>query len=940
MLLSKMDLSGIWKLSMDADKKGRPQTFDDTIELPGTTSHAQKGRRNEEKLAGSLTDAYKFEGYAWFEKEIEISAELINRTVFLYLERTRVTTVWLNGEELGSRNSLNAPHIYELTGKLSEGSMTLTIRVDNTDYPTKGGHMTSPDTQTNWNGITGAIELQFYGEARLEQLRTYPNVLERSVRITAKLIGETATHLRISAESFNGQRVHKPETAEFQLKGSAAETESIDIVYPLGAEARLWSEWTPELYCLKLELLDERGQEIDVTESVFGLREFKPAGDKFEINGHRTFLRGKHDGLIFPLTGYAPTSVEEWVRVLNISKSYGMNHYRFHTACPPEAAFVAADLLGIYMEPELPFWGTVTEPGEENHDQEEQDYLIQEGYEILKAFGNHPSFVMFSLGNELWGSRPKINSILKEYKEFDGRPLYTQGSNNHQWVPELLEHDDFFCGVRFSRERRFRGSYAMCDAPQGHVQVDPPGTLTDYDEAISPSRLQVADGGEGGTKSIQIQYGTEMKTVEAEGEGGDWVSPLPVVSHEIGQYATYPNFDEIDKYTGPLKAENFKIFRERLEKKGLGHLASAYFENSGRLAMECYKEELEAALRSRKLAGFQLLDLQDFSGQGTALVGALDAFMDSKGLITEQDWRSFCDEAVLLARFPSYNLAGGDTFRAAIELSWFRPEAPGMVEVDWTLSSGEKTIGEGNIAAEITASGDLFELGGIELKMPNISSMQKMDLKLRLSGTDVYKNYELWIYPADVQVDFSGVHLFETLTDEAKTILAQGGRVVLMPNLSALQNSIEGTYAADFWCFPMFRSISESMERKIPVGTHGLLIRNEHPALREFPSETHSTYAWWNVVMNSRSVILDGTPSEWEPIVQTIDNFERNHKLGLLFECRSGGGSLLVCTVDAAKAAESPDGRQFLYSVLNYAQSEAFKPSFEIGLDQLETMIR
>ncbi|NGZ74720.1 sugar-binding domain-containing protein [Saccharibacillus alkalitolerans] len=933
-MLNKIDLSGVWKLSLDEEQKGRPSAFEDTMELPGTTSHARKGKRSEEKLTGSLTDEYKFEGSAWFAREIEVTNELAERAVFLHLERTRMTTVWLNGEEIGSRDSLNAPHVYDLTGRLRPGTAELTIRVDNVGYPTKGGHMTSPDTQTNWNGITGAVELRVYGESRLEELRTYPNVGEKSVRITAGVEGAAAAKLRVSAESFNGEGFHAPEPAEFALNGS-----NVDVTYPLGEEARPWSEWSPELYRLKLELLDADGEAVDTTESVFGLREFRPAGDKFEINGQRTFLRGKHDGLIFPLTGYAPTSVDEWVRVLNISKSYGMNHYRFHTACPPEAAFAAADMLGIYMEPELPFWGTVTVPGDENHDQAEQDYLISEGYEILKAFGNHPSFVMFSLGNELWGSREKIDSILKGYKEFDDRPLYTQGSNNHQWVPELLEHDDFFCGVRFTRERRFRGSYAMCDAPQGHIQVDPPSTLTDYDEAIYPSQVQAGDGEEGGTKQIQIQYGTEMKTVEGDG-GGDWVSPLPVLSHEIGQYATYPDFREIDKYTGSLKAENFKIFKQRLEEKGLGHLARAYFENSGKLAMENYKEELEAALRSRKLAGFQLLDLQDFSGQGTALVGALDAFMDSKGLITEEDWRSFCDNAVLLARFPSYNLVGGDTFRAAVELSWFRQEAPGALEVSWSLRSGSEKMGEGVIAAEVTANGDLFELGGIELALPNVDAMQKVELTLRLNGTDVYKNYDLWIYPANAAADFGGVQVFESLTDEAKALLAQGGKVLLMPNVSALENSIEGTYAADFWCFPMFRSISESMDRKIPVGTHGLLIRPEHPALSEFPSETHSTYAWWNVVMNSRSIILDGTPSEWEPIVQTIDNFERNHKLGLLFECRTGGGSLLVCAVDADAAGESPDGRQFLSSVLNYARSEKFAPTFEIALEQLERMIR
>ncbi|MCQ4085423.1 sugar-binding domain-containing protein [Saccharibacillus sp. JS10] len=933
-MLNKINLSGSWQMTLDEQQQGFPQSFEDEMELPGTTSHARKGKRNDEKLTGSLTDTYKFEGSVWFQKEVELSEHSATQTIFLHLERTRITTVWVNGEKIGSCNSLNAPHIYDLTGKLAAGSNTLTIRVDNIGYPTKGGHMTSPDTQTNWNGITGAIELQFYGESRLETLRTYPNGAEKKVRITAKVAGKPAAKLRVSAESFNGENVHTPSSAEFDLNGS-----EVEVIYDLGQEARLWSEWTPELYRLKLELLEANGAVVDTTENVLGLREFKSAGDKFEINGTRTFLRGKHDGLIFPLTGYAPTDVEEWVRILNISKSYGMNHYRFHTACPPEAAFVAADLLGIYMEPELPFWGTVTEPGEDNHNQAEQDYLIQEGYRILETFGNHPSFVMFSLGNELWGSRTKIDSILKGYKEFDERPLYTQGSNNHQWVPELLEHDDFFCGVRFTRERLFRGSYAMCDAPQGHVQVGVPSTLRDYDQDIDPPKVASTDIEDSGKKQIQIQYGTEMKTVEAEGDGGEWVSPLPVISHEIGQYATFPNFDEIEKYTGSLQAENFKIFRERLQEKGLLHLADAYFENSGKLAMECYKEELEAALRSRKLAGFQLLDLQDFSGQGTALVGALDAFMDSKGLISEEDWRSFCDNAVLLARFATYNWTGGDTFRSDVELSWYRGQAPGSVEVNWSLHHNSSAIGEGTVQADITQTGDLFQLGQIECTLPDVDQMQQIQLTLNLKGTDVYKNYTLWIYPAQQKADFDGMYLFDSLTEEAEKRLAEGEKVVLMPNLSKLQHSIEGTYAADFWCFPMFRSISESMERKIPVGTHGLLISKEHPALQEFPSQTHSTYAWWNIVMNSRSVIMDDMPAEWEPIVQTIDNFERNHKLGLLLECQTGGGRLLICNVDADAAKQSPDGRQFLSSVFNYVRSESFQPTVKIELQQVKALM-
>ncbi|WP_342566434.1 glycoside hydrolase family 2 TIM barrel-domain containing protein [Paenibacillus sp. FSL R7-0345] len=930
-------LEGEWKLQLDGDKQGLVLPFTDTIDLPGTTSYARKGPKNEEALISALTDEYLFEGQAWFSREIEIPVELAGVSCRLYLERTRMTTLYIDGKEIGSRDSLNTAHVYDLGG-LAAGSHTVTICVSNTGYPTKGGHMTSPDTQTNWNGITGRLELQFFAESYLCGIRLTPDVAARSVRITAKLEGEAEAVLTVSAGSFNNAEVagHVAEAQTYVLKPG-----NVDVEYILGPDALLWSEFAPNLYNLALAVSTGEGGPADLNELVFGLREFKADGDKFAINGHKTFLRGKHDGLIFPLTGYAPTDVEEWVRILGISKSYGINHYRFHTCCPPEAAFAAADLLGIYMEPELPFWGTVTEPSDDNHNQAEQDYLVSEGYAILQAFGNHPSFVMMSLGNELWGSRAKIDSILKEYKEFDSRPLYTQGSNNHQWVPEILEHEDFFCGVRFSRSRLFRGSYAMCDAPLGHVQTAEPCTLKDYDDQfVPPERVNSTDGAAGIGGEIQIQYGTEAKTVQADDASGEWIPHIPVISHEIGQYATYPNFEEIAKYSGPLKAKNFEIFRERLEQNGLTHLAAKYFAASGKLAAACYKEELEAAFRTKRLAGFQLLDLQDFSGQGTALVGILDAFMDSKGMITAEEWRTFCSDAVLLARFPKFNYISGEPFQADIELSWYRNISPDSVELSWSLAGESGTLSEGTAVAELPAGANYFELYQLKLELPVVKAMTSVKLSLGIAGTDISKSYDLWIYPDLSSAGLEEVHVFKELGEEAQARLDQGGNVLLMPDPDSLTNAVQGFYSTDFWCYPMFRSISESMNRPVPVGTMGLLIENTHPALRNFPSEEHSTYPWWNIVENSKSLIMDGTDHNWSPIVRTIDNFERNHKLGFLLECRVGEGKLLICPLHADKAAATPEGRQFLSSLTSYMGSEEFNPQTEVAIEELARIIR
>lgn len=428
--------------------------------------------------------------------------------------------------------------------------------------------------------------------------------------------------------------------------------------------------------------------------------------------------------------------------------------------------------------------------------------------------------------------------------------------------------------------------------------------------------------------------------MQAEAAEEELIPRIPVISHEIGQYAMFPRFAEIEKYTGSLKARNLETFRERLEAKGMGHLAERYFINSGQLAVACYKEELEAAFRSRKLAGFQLLDLQDFSGQGTALVGILDAFMDSKGLVTPEEWRSCCSDAVLLARFEKFNYASGERFDAHVELAYYRPKALGPIELRWEMRTSEGTIASGHARTSAPDGQAYVDIADLGFELPSVDAMTKAVFALEVANTDIRKTYDLWIYPKETAAaaDWTGIHRAEELTDDVLRLLERGASVLLMPKPNRVSRAIEGTYCTDFWCYPMFRSISESMGKPTPIGSMGLLIENGHPALADFPSETHSTYPWWSLVMHSRSFILDDLPPELAPIVRTIDNFERNHKLGFLFECRVLKGKLLACALDADRVRETPEGRQFLFGLSRYMRSEAFKPQVEVEAEELRRL--
>ena len=871
------DISGEWSVLLDGEKTETfPAAFPDKITLPNTTSAARLGKLNTEKSYDSLTDLYKFEGYAWFSRKITVTREQAEQNLMLILERTRKTAVFIDGKKIGEYCSLCASHRYFLDG-ISEGEHELTVRVDNTDYPTRGGHLTSPDTQTNWNGITGEIALIGF-KTYPEFVKIVPNLAENSVTVTAELLGEKSgeAHLKIFDDN-----------SEY---GSAVEkfSDTLECTIKLSDNVPKWSEFSPALLNLDIVIGEDKRT------LKFGFRELKADGIKLRINGDETFLRGKHDGLVFPKTGYAPTDVEAWMNVLKTAQDYGINHYRFHTCCPPEAAFAAADILGVYLQPELPFWGTIPETPDA-----EFEFLREEGFRILKEFGHHPSFVMMSLGNELWGSHELLNGLLSEYKSEFPDKLYVQGSNNFQFVPCVLENDDFFSGVRLStHDRLIRGSYATCDAPQGHIQTNAPNSVHNYDKMIDPE-IMSEEGSDGG--EIMIQYGTEMKRVKFEG----WellIPKVPIISHEVGQYVIYPDYREIERYTGSLRHDTYEGYRTAAEEKGLLPLAEKFFRASGALAADCYRREIETALRSEKMSGFQLLDIQDFPGQGTATVGILNAFMESKGLIEPAEWRRFCSSTVLLAELEKFVFTSGEEIRCGLLVSNTAPNVD-IREIEWKVTSNGEVLASGKSA--VGENGErVSRAGGIAF---SVNCTEPTSAVLELRSGEFSNNYTLYVYP---EIDV-------TITENE---IKYGGRTLPIVHDAPQENALcipypndgdlPGEYCTDFWCYGMFRSISESMGRTVPTGTLGLLIDTESEFLKSFPCDTYTTPIWYNIVSHSFSAKLDGT--DITPEVEVIDNPQRAERLGLLY--RNGG---VVCTSRLWEIADNIEVKHFAASLVN-----------------------
>ncbi len=853
--MMKIDLSGQWQVKLDAEKQETmPQAYPETMMLPGTTSAAGLGMPNPAKETGCLTDAYRFEGAAWFMRTFT-AGNWTGEQTMLTLERTRKTTVYLDGRPIGHQESLCTPHRYFLP-PVHAGEHTLVIRVDNTDYPTRGGHLTSPDTQSNWNGITGEISLTV-AHTLLTDLTVRPDLRRGCLRVHGHIIGAPDG---VAGIVLPGQMEHLLPYRRGVLDGEC----------PLKGNEAFWDEAHPEIHTISIDL------DGDVYETTFGLRDVRTLGRRLLINGRETFLRGKVDNLLYPKTGYTPTDVASWRTILGIEKEYGINHYRYHTACPPDAAFTAADLLGVYMAPELPFWGTVAEEGEEGYDERERDFLFQEGFRILREYGHHPSFLWLSLGNELWGSKDVLNRMMRAYREADDTKLYSSGANNYQFVPDVLDEENVFVGVRLGRERLIRGSYAMCDAPQGIVQMTAPESASNYDASIVPETL--GQSGEAG--KVQIQYGTGVKEVDAQ--SADALIPdVPVISHEVGQYVFYPDFSEIPHYTGPLKPRNIEAMRENLERAGLYGEHEAFFRQTGHLAVDCYKREIETLLRSREVSGFQLLDLQDYTGQGTALVGVLNAMMENKGLISAEEWREFCAGTVVLGEFASFTGMMGEDIRFDVQISECDPEKQHTC-IRCTLMDGEREL----YACDVTPGARQGRLtDAVSVTFP--AECYRDAMQERITGLTVVltladgtrNHYQIWLIPPiDIRITREGIEKDGRMVAFVSAEEKADGAAIVVPSA---EGQLPAEYCTDFWCYPMFRSISESMGKPVPVGTMGLSIDTASPLLKRFAQEDYTTPVWYAILQTAH---VQRLPADIHPAVQMIDNTERCARLGILYQ--------------------------------------------------------
>jgi hypothetical protein len=910
-----IDLAGEWRLRLDAEDQGvranwpaAPLTGSDRIPLPNTTDRAGFGfaldtntllhpvpfplttrfpgvkepvRADEH---GYLVRRHLFVGPAWYEREIDIPKTWSGLPATLRIERAMwQTDVWVDGRRLSTSDSLVAEHRHEL-GILKPGRHRITIRVDNRMIHNLSTvtHAYGPETQSRWNGMIGAITLEVANPVSIRTLMAFPAPDRRSVRVVMHCrnagtdpVSATAT-LRLSTE--RGEAAIAEVNGKFRCPPGLSTNE---LTLRLAEPAQAWDEFQPVRYQIRGVLEGPSSARADASIR-FGFRNVERVGKELRLNGRRIFLRGTLDCAVYPRTGHPPMTLPEWERVLGVVKEYGFNHVRFHTWCPPEAAFEAADRLGVYLAPEAPAWvddwgtGTVTKPPAIGRDPKVTAFLRAELQRMSESYGNHPSFLLCAIGNE-FGTQSTdwetVNAMVEEMKARDPRRLYA-GCGARKNLPA----DDFWFTHHTGASTR---------------GVGPAHTDWDFTPAVESS-------------------------------------PVPVIAHETGQRPVFPDYDALlPKFTGPLLPLNLERYHRQLLTNGLGGQLHDFVRASARFQLTQYKAEHEAMLRTRGYAGYQLLMLNDFTGQSEALVGILDPFWETKGIVTAAEVRAWNAPTVLLARFSRFVWPTDDPFTARLEIAHFGPNDLPPGPVQWSLKDRDgQPVAGGVIEASGVPVGGVTELGTISCPLNNITEPTALTLSVSFGGAQ--NQWPLWVYPAATEDPSpAGVLVTSTLDDTALRTLKTGGKVLLLAhgtkNAHAARTGFESVYWSAGWWGNQFSSL-------------GVLCDEKHPALALFPNAGVSDWQWRDLCSGATTFDLNGALAGFRPIVQLVPDFHYNGLLGQVFEAKVDQGSLLVCGYDLSlKPGTRPAARQFRRSLFHYVGSEAFHPTVKLPLAWIES---
>ena len=788
------------------------------------------------------------------------------------------------------------------------------------------------ETQTNWNGILGECSMYTRPQNFIDSLRVYPRAVKKEEKNKAggyllDVCVELApgakeiykdTKIVLQSEALAAGELENTQmlteiiscSGEELAEAGTDKQENAKIVeiwfhnLPLRKNVKLWDEDEGNLYEVVATLdcgmpAEDGGDSTDEYRTCFGIRSFGDNGSgRLALNGRAIFLRGEANCAEYPETGHTPMTIPEWKEILLKYRSYGINCVRFHSHCEPEAAFAAADELGMLLQPELSHW----DPKDAFGTEESYRYYRAELVDLLKTYANHPSFVMLTLGNELQAQdegRERMRELVRTAKRMDPTRLYANGSNAFYGEEGCDPESDFYTS-QSCKDVVIRGTFS---GMRGYLNENYPSTDRTYDEAMA---------------EIRKEY------------------QKPVFSFEVGQFEALPDFEELESFHGISDPVNLKLIKKRVEERGLLPTWEKYVEATGELSRLAYREEIEAAMRTRELSGISLLGLQDFPGQGTALVGMMNSHLEPKPypFARPERFREFFTESRIFVKMPRYTHEEGEHLTAEVEVANFGKESI-TGELGWTLGYRDCAVNSGRGELRCGRAdrqkncppGTYTSLGRLDipLEVKGVSAA----LILTVSIGDCTSTYPVWVYQKTSPECPKNVYETRVFDEQTRAVLQNGGRVYLSPDADkeSLPYSIKTQFTTDFWSVGTFADQEGGM---------GQLIDTEHPIFKEFPTDFHTDWQWW-IMATKRAVIL---PHPMKTIITEMDSYAFLRPMAQMIEFRCLKGKVLLSTMELHKSQQYPEARALQTAIYEYLSGEDFEPSEEIAEEELSMLVR
>jgi len=886
------DLSGVWQCEIPG--QCAPMT------LPGTLDEARIGYpdlggkkwhpdndtnaalyQTDSGIRTRLTRVCTYEGPARISRRITWPMGKGKR-IFVECERSRHLRLLVNDREAEPfvPRSLSAPTVFEVTGMVT-GSDTLTFISDNS-YPgwphddIVFSSAATDETQTNWNGLLGYLRIRMEEPTFINALRirTDGGYAHVELEIAADEAGKTQLSLASDA-------LVSPVAMNVLLHPGLNVLRLNNL--ELRQDAARWDEEEGNLHEMTAMIPGSSRTER------FGIRDFRAEDGVLTLNGRRVFIRSEANCAVFPETGYCPTSVETWRHILSVYRSYGVNMMRFHSHTPPEAAFIAADEMGMLMQAELSHWN----PQTALESDESLACYTAELKGTLAHLANHPSFVMLTFGNELACGEvghSRMEQLLTLARATDPTRLYACASNAHYGWYGSTGSSDVYTSTNLG-PHQLRAAYANME---GYLNHRYPSACNDYEAAMAEVRK---------------------------------VSRMPVISFEVGQFEVLPDFDEIECFCGVTRPVNFELVRAMVEKEGLLSEWKKYVEASGELSNLCYREEVEAALRTESMSGISLLGIQDFPGQGTALVGMLNSHLMPKpyDFAKPERFRQFFRSVLPLVLLEKYTYECGEMLTALVKLANYSKK---MVEGAplWKLY-GEDVSLCGQLSEAKAEAGRLTEIDRLAVRLPELNEPRKLTLALQIG--DAVNTYPVWVYPKVQPTCPENVMECRRLDERALSFLEAGGTVYLSPDSTAesIPGSVQAQFSTDFWSVGTFPTQSGAM---------GQYIRREHPIFHTFPTEQHTNWQWWPMA-TQRAMIL---PRRMETIIEEMDSYAYLKPMSQLIACRCHGGRLLISSLGLHNLQQYPEARALQQSIYTWVGRAAEWPEQELTVEEIRQMIK